>query len=112
MAPHSSAATSCSQPAASRSRSRAANLAFSSEFLPDDTPLLLRRRLKSANGSYACSPSASAVAWGLTRDADTYRYLTEVLDAAGGGGRHAAGRDIALRASGSVTRGGDAGPLR
>lgn len=62
-----------------------ANLAFSAEFLADAAPEQLRR-LKTANGSYACSPSASAAAWEITRDADTMDYLAATTAACGDGG--------------------------
>lgn len=63
----------------------AANLAFCAEFLAD-APAEQLRRLKTPNGSYACSPSASAAAWSRTGDGDTWRYLNSTAAACGDGG--------------------------
>lgn len=63
----------------------AANISFSSEFLAG-SPADQLRRLKTANGSYACSPSASASAWSTTGDPDTWAYLQHVAAACGDGG--------------------------
>jgi halimadienyl-diphosphate synthase len=62
---------------------RAGNLAFSAEFLTDAGAAQLRG-LKSANGSYACSPSASAAAWAVTGDPDTWSYLESIATTDGG----------------------------
>jgi halimadienyl-diphosphate synthase len=61
------------------------NVAFSAEFLSGH-PAAQLRKLKSRNGSYACSPSASAAAWSTTNDADTWAYLLAVTNVAGDGG--------------------------